>query len=180
MMNFSRGAIGPPMRRMPESPAPTRPAAHRHLRAAGIAGHGLLHAPVAGAAARSRSATRPPCHIGQRRPRRPRSLRRRAGNERRDRIVAGEAPGSKLFVGVNIKFKGVEISDCDLLVIEGHVEATVHSKEMQIAQARNAATERRTSTSRKSTASSPASSLRGRGWSCTAPAACRGRSAMAS
>jgi len=43
-----------------------------------------------------------------------------------------QPPGSKLFVGVNIKLKGVEISDCDLLVIEGHVEATVHSKEMQI------------------------------------------------
>ena len=45
-----------------------------------------------------------------------------------------EAPGSKLFVGVNIKLKGVEISDCDLLVIEGRVEATVHSKVMQIAK----------------------------------------------
>ncbi|HKW80878.1 MAG TPA: polymer-forming cytoskeletal protein [Casimicrobiaceae bacterium] len=40
--------------------------------------------------------------------------------------------GSKLFIGVNIKLKGVEISDCDVLVIEGHVEATVHSKGMQI------------------------------------------------
>ena len=40
---------------------------------------------------------------------------------------------SRLHVGVNIKLKGVEISDCDLLVVEGHVEATVHSKEMQIA-----------------------------------------------
>jgi cytoskeletal protein CcmA (bactofilin family) len=45
-----------------------------------------------------------------------------------------QSPGSKLFVGVNIKLKGVEVSDCDLLVIEGHVEATVHSKEMQISQ----------------------------------------------
>jgi cytoskeletal protein CcmA (bactofilin family) len=45
-----------------------------------------------------------------------------------------EAPGSKLFVGVNIKLQGVEISDCDLLVVEGHVEATVHSKAMQIAK----------------------------------------------
>lgn len=44
------------------------------------------------------------------------------------------AAGSKLFVGVNIKLKGVEISDCDHLVIEGHVEATVHSKGMQIAK----------------------------------------------
>ena len=47
---------------------------------------------------------------------------------------AAQSPGSKLFVGVNIKLKGVEVSDCDLLVIEGHVEATVHSKEMQISQ----------------------------------------------
>ena len=47
---------------------------------------------------------------------------------------AQQSPGSKLFVGVNIKLKGVEISDCDLLVVEGHVEATVHSKEMQISQ----------------------------------------------
>ena len=47
---------------------------------------------------------------------------------------SAEAPGSKLFVGVNIKLKGVEVSDCDLLVVEGHVEATVHSKVMQIAK----------------------------------------------
>ncbi len=44
-----------------------------------------------------------------------------------------EPPGSKLHVGVNIKLKGVDISDCDVLVIEGSVEATVHSKAMQIA-----------------------------------------------
>ena len=46
--------------------------------------------------------------------------------------ASGESAGSKLFIGVNIKLKGVEISDCDVLVIEGHVEATVHSKAMQI------------------------------------------------
>ena len=45
-----------------------------------------------------------------------------------------ETPGSKLFVGVNIKLKGVEISDCDVLVIEGQVEATVHSKQMEVSQ----------------------------------------------
>ena len=45
-----------------------------------------------------------------------------------------EPSGSKLFVGINIKLKGVEISDCDVLVIEGHVEATVHSQMMQIAK----------------------------------------------
>ena len=48
--------------------------------------------------------------------------------------VLNETPGSKLFVGVNIKLKGVEISDCDTLVIEGQVEATVHSKQMQVSQ----------------------------------------------
>ena len=42
------------------------------------------------------------------------------------------AAGSTLSVGVNIRLKGVEISNCDALVIEGQVEATVHSKTMQI------------------------------------------------
>jgi cytoskeletal protein CcmA (bactofilin family) len=47
---------------------------------------------------------------------------------------SADSGGSKLFIGVNIKLKGVEISDCDVLVIEGQVEATVHSKVMQIDQ----------------------------------------------
>ena len=45
-----------------------------------------------------------------------------------------DTPGSKLFVGINIKLKGVEISDCDVLVVEGQVEATVYSKGLQIAK----------------------------------------------
>jgi cytoskeletal protein CcmA (bactofilin family) len=45
-----------------------------------------------------------------------------------------DGPESKLYVGVNIKLKGVEITDCDALVIEGQVEATVHSKAMEIAK----------------------------------------------
>ena len=45
---------------------------------------------------------------------------------------AEEKAGSKLFVGVNIKLKGVEISNCDVLVIEGQVDATVNSKVMEI------------------------------------------------
>jgi cytoskeletal protein CcmA (bactofilin family) len=44
-----------------------------------------------------------------------------------------DIPVSKLAVGINIKLRGVDISDCDVLVIEGHVEATVHSKAMEIA-----------------------------------------------
>jgi cytoskeletal protein CcmA (bactofilin family) len=48
--------------------------------------------------------------------------------------VTAMTGGSILSVGVNIKLKGVEISDCDSMVIEGHVEATVNSKAMQIAK----------------------------------------------
>jgi cytoskeletal protein CcmA (bactofilin family) len=47
--------------------------------------------------------------------------------------VASEG-GSKLTVGPNIKLKGVEITDCDTLVVEGLVEATMDSRVMQIAE----------------------------------------------
>lgn len=40
--------------------------------------------------------------------------------------------GSKLTVGPNIKLKGVEITDCDTLVVEGMVEATMDSRVIQI------------------------------------------------
>ena len=42
--------------------------------------------------------------------------------------------GSKLTVGPNIKLKGVEITDCDTLVVEGLVEATMDSRVIQIAE----------------------------------------------
>lgn len=42
--------------------------------------------------------------------------------------------GSKLTVGPNIKLKGVEITDCDTLFVEGLVEATMDSRVIQIAQ----------------------------------------------
>ena len=42
--------------------------------------------------------------------------------------------GSKLIVGPNIKLKGVEITDCDTLVVEGFVEATMDSRVIQIAE----------------------------------------------
>jgi cytoskeletal protein CcmA (bactofilin family) len=42
--------------------------------------------------------------------------------------------GSKLTVGPNIKLRGVEITDCDTLVVEGMVEATMDSRVMQIAE----------------------------------------------
>ncbi len=48
--------------------------------------------------------------------------------------AAGDASGSKLTVGPNIKLKGVEITDCDTLVVEGTVEATINSRVIQIAE----------------------------------------------
>jgi cytoskeletal protein CcmA (bactofilin family) len=41
---------------------------------------------------------------------------------------------SKLTVGPNIKLKGVEITDCDTLVVEGLVEATMDSRVIQISE----------------------------------------------
>ena len=46
-----------------------------------------------------------------------------------------KATGSTLTVGPNIKLKGVEITDCDTLVVEGTVEATMDSRLMQITAA---------------------------------------------
>jgi len=42
--------------------------------------------------------------------------------------------GPTLTVGANIKLKGVEITDCDTLVVEGTVEATMNSRVIQIAK----------------------------------------------
>lgn len=49
-------------------------------------------------------------------------------------VAAAKEGGSKLTVGPNIKLKGVEITDCDTLVVEGLVEATMDSRVMQIAE----------------------------------------------
>jgi cytoskeletal protein CcmA (bactofilin family) len=45
---------------------------------------------------------------------------------------AGTETGSKLIVGPNIKLKGAEITDCDTLVVEGRVEASMNSRVIQI------------------------------------------------
>jgi cytoskeletal protein CcmA (bactofilin family) len=41
--------------------------------------------------------------------------------------------GAKLIVGPGVKLKGAEIQDCDTLVVEGRVEATMDSRFIQIA-----------------------------------------------
>jgi cytoskeletal protein CcmA (bactofilin family) len=47
---------------------------------------------------------------------------------------ADERKESKLVVGHDIKIKGVEISDCDTLVVEGRVEATLDSRVLEVAE----------------------------------------------
>jgi cytoskeletal protein CcmA (bactofilin family) len=42
--------------------------------------------------------------------------------------------GSKLIVGPNIKLKGSEITDCEILVVEGRVEASMKSRDIRIAE----------------------------------------------
>ena len=48
--------------------------------------------------------------------------------------TAPGSAGSTLTVGPNIKLKGVEITDCDTLVVEGTVEATMDSRVIQISE----------------------------------------------
>jgi cytoskeletal protein CcmA (bactofilin family) len=45
-----------------------------------------------------------------------------------------ERKEAKLVVGPDIKMKGVEITDCDTLVVEGRMEATLDSRVLEIAQ----------------------------------------------
>lgn len=48
---------------------------------------------------------------------------------------AGEdQAGSRLVVGPNVKLKGAEIDDCDILVVEGRVEATMDSRVLRVAE----------------------------------------------
>ena len=60
----------------------------------------------------------------------------RAGQASTQAAAAPTAEGSsaKLTVGPNIKLKGVEITDCDTLVVEGTVEATMDSRVIHIAE----------------------------------------------
>ena len=42
--------------------------------------------------------------------------------------------GARLIVGPDVKLKGAEILDCDTLVVEGRVEATMDSRVIRIAE----------------------------------------------
>jgi cytoskeletal protein CcmA (bactofilin family) len=47
-------------------------------------------------------------------------------------VPASERKEARLVVGPDIKLKGVEISDCDTLIVEGRVEATLDSRVLEI------------------------------------------------
>lgn len=48
--------------------------------------------------------------------------------------VLDKSGGSSLIVGPEVKLKGAEILDCDTLVVEGRVEATMDSRVIRIAE----------------------------------------------
>ncbi|HWI35753.1 MAG TPA: polymer-forming cytoskeletal protein [Burkholderiales bacterium] len=47
-------------------------------------------------------------------------------------MPVSERKEARLVVGPDIKLKGVEISDCDTLIVEGRVEATLDSRVLEI------------------------------------------------
>jgi len=47
---------------------------------------------------------------------------------------ASRDEGNKLIVGPNIKLKGSEITDCEILVVQGRVEASMNSRDIRIAE----------------------------------------------
>lgn len=49
-------------------------------------------------------------------------------------VRANEGTPSKLIVGPDIKLKGAEITDCDTLIVEGRVEASMDSRVIQISE----------------------------------------------
>lgn len=51
-----------------------------------------------------------------------------------DAPVIEKTVGSRLIVGADVKLKGAEILDCDTLVVEGRVEATMDSRVIRIAE----------------------------------------------
>ena len=122
MLNFSRPTD------VKDAKSPLKPAIYEPPGSASRPTTGTATRPAAPAAPPSRDAASSPVTAAEA----PRQTMVQAPSAASPPVLT-DAPGSKLYVGVNIKLKGVEISDCDALVIEGQVEATVHSKLMQVA-----------------------------------------------
>lgn len=52
----------------------------------------------------------------------------------RDSLISENVIGARLLVGPDVKLKGAEILDCDTLVVEGRVEATMDSRVIRVAE----------------------------------------------
>lgn len=48
--------------------------------------------------------------------------------------MSDDGTGNSLVVGPNVKLKGAEIDNCDILVVEGRVEATMDSRVLRVAE----------------------------------------------
>ncbi len=57
-----------------------------------------------------------------------------ASGEPEGAAATGQTGGSRLIVGPNVKLRGAEILDCDTLVVEGRVEATMDSRVLRISE----------------------------------------------
>jgi cytoskeletal protein CcmA (bactofilin family) len=62
------------------------------------------------------------------------ALRTDTGAAREHEREKDAEKGSRLIVGPDVKLKGAEILDCDTLVVEGRVEATMDSRVIRIAE----------------------------------------------
>lgn len=56
------------------------------------------------------------------------------GATRSEALEPSPTQGSRLIVGPDVKLRGAEILDCDTLVVEGRVEATMDSRVLRIAE----------------------------------------------
>ncbi|MEF8717870.1 MAG: polymer-forming cytoskeletal protein [Candidatus Accumulibacter necessarius] len=52
----------------------------------------------------------------------------------RESLISENMIGARLLVGPDVKLKGAEILDCDTLVVEGRVEATMDSRVIRVAE----------------------------------------------
>ena len=62
------------------------------------------------------------------------AIRTDTGAAREHETEKDAEKGSRLIVGPDVKLKGAEILDCDTLVVEGRVEATMDSRVIRIAE----------------------------------------------
>lgn len=88
--------------------------------------------PIKAPAGSSRQEAPPPPQSGNRNSEIPSNAVPEAPAVAETQIVAKET-GARLIVGPDVKLKGAEILDCDTLVVEGRVEATMDSRVIRIA-----------------------------------------------